>query len=59
MYFVPLYFQVTAGASNTLAGLHLVPAVVGNAVGGLVAGSFIRRQVCVGLSAARQEAGRH
>ncbi|KAI1182500.1 major facilitator superfamily transporter [Nemania serpens] len=43
MYFVPLYFQVTAGASNTLAGLHLVPAVVGNAVGGLVAGSFIRR----------------
>ncbi|KAI0876425.1 major facilitator superfamily transporter [Hypoxylon argillaceum] len=43
MYFVPLYFQVTAGASNTLAGLHLVPAVVGNAVGGLVAGNFIRR----------------
>ncbi|TGJ79364.1 hypothetical protein E0Z10_g9408 [Xylaria hypoxylon] len=34
MYFVPLYFQVTAGASNTLAGLHLTPAVVGNAVGG-------------------------
>ncbi|KAI0535383.1 major facilitator superfamily transporter [Xylaria digitata] len=29
--------------SNTLAGLHLVPAVVGNAVGGLVAGNIIRR----------------
>ncbi|KAI0440589.1 major facilitator superfamily transporter [Xylaria telfairii] len=43
MYFVPLYFQVTSGASNTVAGLHLVPAVVGNAVGGLVAGYFIRR----------------
>ncbi|GAP82337.1 putative major facilitator superfamily transporter [Rosellinia necatrix] len=43
MYFVPLYFQVTSGASNTLAGLHLVPGVVGNAMGGLVAGSVIRR----------------
>ncbi|KAJ2997326.1 hypothetical protein NUW58_g683 [Xylaria curta] len=31
MYFVPLYFQVTAGVSNTVAGLHLVPAVIGNA----------------------------
>ncbi|KAI0856219.1 major facilitator superfamily transporter [Xylaria cubensis] len=43
MYFVPLYFQVTSGASNTIAGLHLVPAVVGNALGGLVAGYFIRK----------------
>ncbi|KAI1751536.1 major facilitator superfamily transporter [Xylaria castorea] len=43
MYFVPLYFQVTSGATNTIAGLHLVPAVVGNAAGGLVAGYFIRR----------------
>ncbi|KAI0453599.1 major facilitator superfamily transporter [Xylaria acuta] len=43
MYFVPLYFQVTSDASNTIAGLHLVPAVVGNTVGGLVAGYFIRR----------------
>ncbi len=45
MYFVPLYFQITGGVSSTLAGLHLVPGVVGNAVGGLVAGHFIRRQV--------------
>ncbi|KAI0426279.1 major facilitator superfamily transporter [Xylaria sp. FL1042] len=43
MYFVPLYFQVTGGVSNTVAGLHLVPAVAGNAVGGIVAGQFIRR----------------
>ncbi|KAI1421897.1 major facilitator superfamily transporter [Xylaria sp. FL1777] len=43
MYFVPLYFQVTGGVSNTVAGLHLVPAVAGNAVGGVVAGQFIRR----------------
>ncbi|KAI1127072.1 major facilitator superfamily transporter [Nemania abortiva] len=43
MYFVPLYFQVTGKVSNTTAGLHLVPAVVGNAVGGLVAGYVIRR----------------
>ncbi|KAI8622885.1 major facilitator superfamily domain-containing protein [Xylariaceae sp. FL1651] len=42
MYFVPLYFQVTAGASNTVAGFHLVPAVVGNAFGGLVSGYLIR-----------------
>jgi hypothetical protein len=45
MYFVPLYFQVTAGVSNTIAGLHLVPAVTGNAVGGVAAGIIIRRQV--------------
>ncbi|KAI3317826.1 MFS general substrate transporter [Xylariaceae sp. AK1471] len=43
MYFVPLYFQVTAGASNTVAGFHLVPAVVGNAIGGLVSGHLIQR----------------
>ncbi|KAI1505733.1 MFS general substrate transporter [Biscogniauxia marginata] len=40
---VPLYFQVTTRASNTNAGLHLVPAVVGNAIGGLVTGALIRR----------------
>ncbi|KAI0201228.1 major facilitator superfamily transporter [Astrocystis sublimbata] len=43
MYFVPLYFQVTSGVSNTIAGLHLVPAVVGNTLGGLAAGYFIRK----------------
>ncbi|KAI5924218.1 MFS general substrate transporter [Camillea tinctor] len=43
MYSVPLYFQVTTKASNTNAGLHLVPAVVGNAIGGLITGAVIRR----------------
>ncbi|KAK0610573.1 major facilitator superfamily domain-containing protein [Bombardia bombarda] len=43
MFSVPLYFQVTARASNTVAGAHLVPAVVGNAVGGILSGFFIKR----------------
>lgn len=43
MFSVPLYFQVTQDASTTSAGVHLIPAVVGNALGGLCAGAFIRR----------------
>ena len=43
MYCVPLYFQVTADASATNAGAHLVPAVVGNAVAGLATGAAIKR----------------
>jgi MFS family permease len=43
MFTIPLYFQVTADAPTTVAGAHLVPAVLGNAIGGLVAGWFIRR----------------
>jgi len=43
MFSVPLYFQVTGGMSNTESGLHLVPAVVGNAVGGLLSGLIIKR----------------
>ncbi|KAL4863350.1 hypothetical protein BDV12DRAFT_202194 [Aspergillus spectabilis] len=43
MFTVPLYFQVTARASSSVAGAHLIPAVVGNTVGGLSAGLFIRR----------------
>ncbi|MCJ1470008.1 hypothetical protein MMC07_008653 [Pseudocyphellaria aurata] len=35
MYTVPLYFQVTARTSVTIAGAHLMPAVCGNAIGGL------------------------
>lgn len=45
MYSVPLYFQVTARASNTVAGAHLFPAVAGNAVGGMVSGLLIKRSV--------------
>ncbi|KAL4875116.1 major facilitator superfamily domain-containing protein [Aspergillus karnatakaensis] len=43
MFTVPLYFQVTARASSSLAGAHLIPAVLGNTVGGLSAGLFIRK----------------
>ena len=43
MFSIPLYFQVTQRASVTVAGGHLVPAVIGNTVGGLFAGGFIRR----------------
>jgi hypothetical protein len=40
---VPLYFRVTANASNTVAGSHLIPAVLGNTVGGLLGGFTIQR----------------
>lgn len=43
MFAVPLYFQVSQRASNTAAGAHLFPAVAGNAVGGILAGAYIRR----------------
>ena len=43
MFSVPLYFQITARASSTVAGAHLVPAVVGNAVGGMISGTYIKR----------------
>ncbi|KAJ8108073.1 hypothetical protein OPT61_g8425 [Boeremia exigua] len=43
MFAVPLYFQVTARASSTIAGAHLFPAVFGNAIGGLISGVVIKR----------------
>jgi predicted MFS family arabinose efflux permease len=42
MFSIPLYFQVTQRASTTESGFHLIPAVVGNTMGGLLAGGFIR-----------------
>lgn len=42
MFTVPLYFQVVMGATSTEAGAHLIPAVLGNTIGGLMAGFFIR-----------------
>ncbi|KAF9892942.1 hypothetical protein FE257_000534 [Aspergillus nanangensis] len=42
MFSVPLYFQVTQRASTTVAGGHMVPAVLGNTIGGLLAGKIIR-----------------
>ncbi|KIY47896.1 MFS general substrate transporter [Fistulina hepatica ATCC 64428] len=43
MYAIPLYFQITQGANSTEAGAHLLPAVVGNTVGGLLAGMLIKK----------------
>ena len=43
MFAVPLYFQVTERASNTVAGAYLFPAVAGNAVGAIVAGILIKK----------------
>ena len=43
MFSVPLYFQVTARASNTVAGAHVFPAAAGNAVGGMMSGWLIHR----------------
>lgn len=40
-YLVPIYFQL-AGFSVSAAGLRLVPAVIGNAVGGLISGHIIQ-----------------
>lgn len=45
MFSVPLYFQITARSSNTESGAHLVPAVVGNAIGGIISGVLIKRCV--------------
>lgn len=43
MYTIPLYFQITSRATASSAGAHLVPAVVGNAVAGILSGAFIKR----------------
>lgn len=42
-YTVPIYFQIAAGMSVSAAGLRLVPAVVGNATGGLLSGFIISK----------------
>ncbi|KAI2784530.1 MFS general substrate transporter [Daldinia loculata] len=43
MVAVPLYFQVAERSSSTVAGAHLMPAVIGNTIGGLLTGAWIRR----------------
>ena len=40
---VPLYFQATANVSTAVAGLYLLPAFVGNTLGGLLTGYWIRK----------------
>lgn len=42
-YSVPIYFQIAAGTSVAGAGARLVPAVVGNAFGGLLSGLIISK----------------
>jgi len=43
MSIVPVYFQVTNGASTGQAGAYLVPAILGNTLGGLLTGAWIKR----------------
>ncbi|KAF7874623.1 uncharacterized protein EAF02_008600 [Botrytis sinoallii] len=43
MMLVPIYFQITDHATFTTAGAHLMPSVIGNAVGGLLAGYIIHK----------------
>ncbi|KAE9374982.1 MFS general substrate transporter [Stipitochalara longipes BDJ] len=43
LFSIPLCIQVTSGASNAKAGSYLVPAMVGNTVGGLMTGFIIKR----------------
>ena len=49
MLLVPMYFQVSAHASLTNAGAHLMPSVIGNAFGGLLAGYVVKRSVFFNL----------
>jgi uncharacterized membrane protein len=42
-YSVPIYFQIISGSNVGQAGLRLVPAVVGNATAGLIAGYIISK----------------
>lgn len=44
MFTVPLNFQVTANASSTAAGAHLLPTVFSNAIGGLISRLVLREQ---------------
>lgn len=43
MFLTPLYFQVTQGATAGQAGIYMVPPIIGNMVGGLLAGLLIKR----------------
>ncbi|KAK6337845.1 hypothetical protein TWF696_001324 [Orbilia brochopaga] len=43
MYTVPRYFQITRNCSVTGAGAQLVPAVIGNVIGGLLTGISVKR----------------
>ncbi|KAF2663697.1 MFS general substrate transporter [Microthyrium microscopicum] len=41
--YIPLYFEVTSNASLVAGGAYMVPTVMGNTVGGLVTGFYVKR----------------
>jgi hypothetical protein len=43
MMIVPIFYRIVNGASNSSAGAHLLPTIVGNALGALLCGIIIRR----------------
>lgn len=43
LFMSPLHFQVLARATPAKAGLYLIPSIVGNTVGGLATGHWIKR----------------
>lgn len=43
IYSIPLYFQITANSSPSVSGYYLVPAVMGNTIGGLWTAAHIKR----------------
>ncbi|KAM0433909.1 hypothetical protein ACHAPT_003852 [Fusarium lateritium] len=43
MMFVPLYFQATSNVSPTAAGASLIPSVLGNTLGALLTGAYIKK----------------
>lgn len=43
MLYIPLYFEVTQNSSTAEAGAYFIPSIVGNTVGGLATGAYIKR----------------
>lgn len=43
MLYIPLYFEVTQRSTAAEAGAYLIPSIVGNTVGGLSTGAYIKR----------------
>lgn len=43
IFIVPLFFQITKNACTAAAGTYLLPAIIGNTIGGLLSGVYIKR----------------
>ncbi len=43
MLFIPLYYQVTQNATPAEAGFYMIPSIIGNTIGGLLTGAYIKR----------------